>query len=364
MRRIGLLVVAATLSVPSILPARPAAGAEPAVVLRATCAVRSPTHELVWFGFTNRAARHLAIPLGAANSLRFASTGEAAPSTQTTDFVVGRRDRAFLAKVETGRRLRWRVTVPSYDPATHAISFDPMVTVTATSGPDVPDCAATVPRRGVTAQYAPGGWRLSVRPAREVRSAGTLTTSYVRLALSGIRTACVNGGTPLTPTVLWGYAPTTAAQDVMLLAGAGANYAPLDPGQIVRVDSMQLPGEAAGSFVRSYATDRRVVDPQQITLFGSTPIEQERNPQPRGYSGAVVLADVRARCRFGTTIVSSATPLLVDADGRGISVHTVTDQPSQSSRPIVVCPNPLPPFPVLGCDVPMLGVFPGGTRFR
>ena len=364
----GALALGA-LTVPSTSAS--AATLVPSVTVTVLCVRRTSFTDYVWFGWTNQTDVRVAIPVGVRNSV--SNGGGGFLQNQPSQFRPARSaGYSFVATVAHNQSVGWLLNVPVWDRDSHTFKLDaahqPVFTnVTATSSATTPNCPSGTARRSVTVRgtgtEAEGsiGWV----PGPQTRTNGVLTRSTVDLTLNGVASVCSTGGTPLAPKVLWGYADARIVEGVMLLGGPGRNYRPLPTSDVVRTDTFNaVSGGDPLAFARSWRGRRVVDDPQRITVFGSTPAEQMRNPQPRGYSGMNVIADVWGRCQFGTTSVQSVQSIAIDGFGPGTDIHSVTDQATQTPRTIVVCPINPPPGPILGCDVPGNGIITGGGKLR
>jgi len=327
----------------------------PAATVAASCVVPGPTTSTVWFGYTNNSSERVNALVGS-NSNTVTLTGESSVANrgQVEQLQPGSVARAFAVSVPAGDAATWTVEVPDLaDPGL-------TTTVSATSGPSTPSCAAGTPKRSATIQATAGQIPSVIfTVGKQVRdTSGLLTKATVAFAVSGLSTTCSEGGFPLEPKVLWGYGGPTNVINGALVDAAGDALVPLPGRAIVRTDS-----DAAYSFVRSYRSTRAVANPQSAWVFG-TRAEQLLGTAPfaRGLSSETVIADVVARCKFGNRVVTGPTTYWIDADGRPIAFQIVTDIPTQTTRSALNCF--ITDSPAVNCDVPVIGVGPGGPRYR
>ena len=358
---VGLLAPAVVAAAPGdiVAPVNPSASAPvpaiPAATVTANCIVAGQTTSTVWFGYSNTSGARVTAAVGStSNAVRLTVESYVVNGGQVEQLQPGSVDRAFAVSVPTGDSATWTVTVP--DLARPGVS----TTVSATGGPSTTACAFGTATRSATIQTLPGqSPSITFTPGKQARNRnGLLTRASVQFSIAGITTTCSQGGVPLEPKVLWGYGGPTNVINGALVSTAGDALAPLSASAIVRTDA-----DANYSFVRSYRSARAIADPQRLWAFGT--VQQQvlgTAPFARGLSSETVIADVVARCKFGTRIVSGPTTYWLDADGRPIALQMATDVPTQSTRSARGCI--LNGSPVVNCDVPIIGVGPGGPRFR
>ncbi len=326
----------------------------PAATVTASCIVAGRTTSTVWFGYTNTSGERVTAVVGADNAVGLSVPSNVINRGQVDQLLPGSVARAFAVGVPTGATATWTVKVP--DLANPGSS----TTVSATGGPSTAACAAGTTTRSATMQAGPGEIPSVIFTVRkQVRnSSGLLTGVAVQFGVADLTTTCSDGGVPLEPKVLWGYGGSTAQINGALVGAAGDALAPLPARAIVRTDST-----ADYSFVRSYRSTRTVADPQRLWVFGNLQQQvQGTVPSARGLSSETVIADVVARCRFGTRVVTGPNTYWVDASGRPIAFQIVTDMPTQTTRSASSCF--LNGSVVVNCDVPIIGPGPGGPRFR
>jgi hypothetical protein len=331
----------------------------PAVQLFATCAVARRGTTTVWFGYQNIWTERVVSPVGPGNdvlidSLSIGNLG------QVDQFQPGRVDRAFAVTLRSGQVATWAADVADLNNLSPTI--DPPTRVVASSSATTPACAVGTPIHSATPQSPAGLAEMNVTLGGGDRQRkGMLTRSTVRFDVSGVISACSAGGVPLAPKVLFGYMGPADQLGTLVLKSSGADYAPLAPRQIAQTTVL------GGTTVRwSTVAERSIADPQQLFTYGATPAQATYWPSARGLTSQRVIADVTARCRFGGRIVSSSTVYWADGIGRGYTFATVTDAATQTTREATVCniDDLAPLSPALGCDVPFVGVGPGGVKLR
>jgi len=327
----------------------------PAATVAASCVVPGATTSTVWFGYTNNSAERVTALVGSnSNTVTLAVESYVVNRGQVEQLQPGSVARAFAVSVPAGEVATWTVTVPDL------ANLGSTTTVSATGGPSTAACAAGTPKRSATIQATPGQTPSIVFTiGKQVRnSSGLLTRATVDFAVAGLATTCSEGGVPLAPKVLWGYGGPTNVINGALFGAAGDALASLPARAIERTDS-----DASYSFVRSYRSTRAVANPQSAWVFG-TRAQQLLGTAPfaRGLSSETVIADVVARCQFGTRVVAGPTTYWLDSDGRPIAIQIVTDIPTQTTRSALNCF--ITGSPVVNCDVPIIGVGPGGPRYR
>ena len=342
-----------------VVPINPSASTaispNPAASVIANCIVQGPTISTVWFGYTNISGGRVTALVGSdSNTVRFTVESYVVNRGQVEQLQPGSVARAFAVNVPAGDASTWTVKVPD-------LANPGMTTVvSATGGPSTTPCAAGTPTQSATMQGRPGETpSIVVTAGKQVHNrSGLLTRATVQFDIAGLSTTCSDGGIALEPKVLWGYAGPTNVINGALLGAAGDALAPLPTRAVVRTDS-----DANYSFVRSYRSTRVVGNPQSFWGFG-TPAQQVQGlvPFARGLSSERVIADVVARCQFGARVVTGPTTYWLDADGRPIAFQLATDIPTQSTRAARSCF--ITGSPVVDCDVPYIGVGPGGPRFR
>ena len=339
-----------------LVPINPSASASvpaiPAATVTASCIVRGATTSTVWFGYSNSSGARITALVGSnSNAVRLTVESYVVNRGQVEQLQQGSVERAFAVSVPTGTTATWTVQVP--DLASPGSS----TTVSAAGGPSTPACASGTATRSATMQALPGqSPSINFTSGKQVRNnSGLLTRASVQFGISGLATSCSEGGVPLEPKVLWGYGGPTNVINGAVVSAAGDALVPLSASATVRVDS-----DPNYSFVRSYRSARTVADPQRLWVFGTLQ-EQVLGTAlvARGLSSETVIADVVARCQFGTRIVSGPTTYWLDADGRPIAFQMVTDVPTQSTRSSLRCL-----VIVAGCDIPIIGIGPGGPRYR
>ncbi len=327
----------------------------PAATVAASCIVQGQTSSTVWFGYTNNSGGRVDAPVGSnSNTVTLTAASYVINYGQVEQLQPGSVARAFAVSVPAGDAATWTVRVPDL------ANLGSTTTVSATGGPSTPACAAGTAKRSATMQTRPGETpSIILTIDKQVRnSRGLLTRATVDFALAGVATTCSDGGVPLEPKVLWGYGGPTNVINGALVGAAGDALVSLPARAIERIDS-----NADYSFVRSYRSTRAVANPQSAWAFGT--LQQQllgTAPFARGLSSETVIADVVARCQFGTRVVAAPTTYWIDRDGRAISFQFVTDVATQSTRTALSCF--ITTSPVVNCDVPIIGVGPGGPRFR
>lgn len=331
----------------------------PAVQLFATCAVTRRGTTTVWFGYQNVWSERVVSPVGPGNDVLVDSLSRGNLG-QVDQFQPGRVDRAFAVSVPTGQVATWAVDVADLNYPSPAI--DPPTRVMASSSTDTPACRAGTPVKSATPQSASGAPQINITYGANDRvRKGLLVRSTVRFDVSGVTSACSAGGVPLAPKVVFGYMGPISQYGALILASGGADYVPLSPRQIDRTTLLD------GTTVRwATVAERSIVDPQQLFTYGATVAQSTYWPSARGLTSQRVIADVTARCRFGGRIVSSSTVYWVDGGGAGAPFVSVTDFATQTTRDANVCSTAgLGPLnPAVGCDVPYIGIGPGGVKFR
>lgn len=331
----------------------------PAVQLFATCAVARRGTTTVWFGYQNVWNERVVSPVGPGNDVLIDSLSKGNLG-QVDQFQPGRVDRAFAVSVRTGQVATWAADVADLNNPSPAI--DPPTRVVVSSSSATPACRAGTSVNSATPQSASGAPQITITyGVNDRQRRGVLTRSTVRFDVSGVTSACSSGGVPLTPQVVFGYMGPISQYGALILASGGADYAPLSPRQIDRTTVLD------GTTVRwSTVAERSIVDPQQLFTYGATLAQSTYWPSARGLTTQRVIADVTARCRFGGQIVSSSTVYWVDGGGAGAPFVSVTDAATQTTRDATFCSTAgLGPLsPAIGCDVPFVGIGPGGVKIR
>lgn len=331
----------------------------PAVQLFATCAVTRRSAVTVWFGYQNVWTDRVDAAAGPTNDVSIDSVSMGNQG-QVTQFQPGRIDRAFAVTMNAGQVARWAADVVDLNQP--ALALAPLTRVVASSSATTPACPIGTPVRSATPQLGGAGAQINITTGLgERRRNGLLVKSNVRFGVSGVTSACSSGGVPLAPKVLFGYLGADSVVGGVILASAGADYAPLPARQVAGITAL-----GGATVVWSAASERSIVDPQQLFTYGASFAQSTYWPSARGLSSQRVIADVTARCRFGTQTVSSSTVVWVDAVGRGFSFATVTDFATQTTREATSCniTGLSPLSPAIGCDVPYVGIGPGGVKFR
>jgi hypothetical protein len=331
----------------------------PAVQLFATCSVTRRSVVTVWFGYQNVWTDRVDAAVGPTNDVSIDSVSRGNLG-QVAQFQPGRVDRAFAVTLNAGQVATWAADVVDLNQP--ALALAPLTRVVASSSAATPACPIGTPVRSATAQIGGAGAAINITTSLgERRRNGLLVKSNVRFDVSGVTSACSSGGVPLTPKVLFGYLGADSVVDGLILASAGADYAPLPPRQVAGITTL-----GGATVVWSTANERSIVDPQQLFTYGASLAQSTYWPSARGLSSQRVIADVTARCRFGSQTVSSSTVVWVDAVGRGFSFATVTDAATQTTRAPGFCSiTSLSPLsPAFGCDVPWIGIGPGGAKLR
>ncbi len=180
---------------------------------------------------------------------------------QATLFLPGRHPHVFAVRFRLNERVAWQVHVPSFDDPV----IDPGWKVTvrprllAPCGRHVPDHFAVVQRASVFES-----------PVNIVRDEDKHITAYdVEVGVSGVRTVCSAGGSPLAFKELVGWTEEP-------------NVAPLRRDEIVYI---VVSGNTVFKMTNTHV--RAVVDvSQEVHWFGP-------------------IADVTGRCRFGRDVVRS-----------------------------------------------------------
>jgi hypothetical protein len=350
--------IAAAAPTDVVVPIDPSASASapppasPAATVSASCIVFGSTTDTVWFGYANNSTERVVAAVGSANSV--AITGASVNQNQIEQLLVGTVERAFAVTVPKGAVVTWNIDVPNL--------AQPGFTtrVSAANGTATPACPSGTRPQSASIQTIPGQFSgITATAAKQTRNrAGLLTRASVNFQISGLQTVCSAGGTPLEPKVLWGYGGPTSQISGALLRSTGDALRAVPANAVVRVDA-----DSNYSFTRTYRSARAIADPQKLWVFGT--LQQQilgTAPYAYGLSSETVIADVVGRCAFGNRIVQSATTYWLDANGRPIGLLVVTDQLSQTTRPAQGCiftgtfvPN---------CDIPVIGVGPGGPRAR
>ena len=326
--------------------------ASPAATVSASCVVSGSTTDTVWFGYANNSAERVNAAVGSANTL--AITGASVNQNQIEQLLIGTVERAFAVTVPKGAAVTWNIDVPN-------LALPGFTTrVSAANGATTPACPSGTRTQSASIQATPSQFPgIIVTPAKQTRNpAGLLTRASVNFEISGLQTVCSTGGVPLAPKVLWGYGGPTSFLSGAIVRTSGDAFRPVPANAVVRVDT-----DSNYSFTRTYRSARAIVDPQKLWAFGTLQQQiQGTAPYAYGLSSETVIADVVARCAFGSRIVQGATTYWLDADGRPIGTMVVTDQLSQATRSVQGCifagtfvPN---------CDIPIIGVGPGGPRYR
>ena len=333
--------------------------AVPAVQLFATCSVTRRSGVTVWFGYQNSWTDRVDSPVGPGNDMSIDSLSMGNLG-QVSQFQPGRVDRAFAVTMSAGQVATWAADVVDLDQP--ALALAPLTRVVASSSAALPACPAGTPVRSATPQIGGVAAQIDITTGlAERRRRGMLVRSTVRFDVSGVTSACSSGGVPLAPKVLFGYTGAVNQVGALILASSGADYAPLPPRRVARTTNL-----GGATVIWSTVAERSIVDPQQVFTYGATPAQATYWPSARGLSSQGVIADVTARCRFGGQIVSSSTVVWVDAAGQGFSFVTVTDAATQTTRTPGFCDilRLAPLSPAFGCDVPWIGVGPGGVKLR
>jgi hypothetical protein len=322
------------------------------VAVLASCTVTRRTGTTVWFGYSNTSTERRVALVGSGNTVTVNGVAGAPNRGQITQFQPGVVQRAFAVTVPVGSTATWTVTPANILGVSDATS-------SATSSSSTPACPIGAGVRSATPQVV-GSLTptITALPVNQRLSNGLLVRSSLKLSTNGVVSSCSDGGVPLPPKVLWGYAVSPPGQAGGLVVPSGAPFEALQATKVVRVDS-----DGTFTFERSYEATRSVVDPQRISVFGSLQEQVAGTAQVAwGYSSISVIADVEARCQFGSGIVKSSTTVWVDPTfGSGFNFHMVTDRLAQSTRSAEYC---LPPYPTSGCDVRAIGVGPGGRSYR
>ena len=335
-----------------INPSATAPAASPAATVSAACIVAGSTTDTVWFGYSNTSAERVTATVGGANSVTI--TGAALDQNQIEQLLVGTVERAFAVTIPKGATATWSVTVPN-------LAVPGFTTrVSAANDPTTPACPSGTRAQSAAIQSIPGQFPdITWTAAKQNRNrAGLLTGASINFQISGLQTACSTGGTPLAPKVLWGYGGPTSQISGALLASAGDALRPVPTNAVVRVDA-----DSNYSFTRTYRSARAIVAPQKLWAFGTLSQQiQGTAPYAFGLSSETVIADVVARCAFGSRTVQSTTTYWLDANGRPLGFMVATDQATQATRPVQGCifTGTLVP----NCDIPIIGVGPGGPRLR
>ena len=348
--------VAAAAPTDVVAPINPSASAPPAVspaaTVSASCVVFGSATDTVWFGYANNSAERIDAAVGSSNSLTI--TGASVNQNQIEQLLTGAVERAFAATIPKGATATWNIDVPN-------LAMPGFTTrVSAANAAATPACPSGTRSQSASIQAIPGqAAGIIAIPAKQTRNrAGLLTRASVNFQIAGLQTVCSSGGTPMEPKVLWGYGGPTSQISGALMQSAGDALRPVPANAVVRVDA-----DTNYSFTRTYRSARAIVDPQKLWVFGTLQQQiQGTAPFAYGLSSETVIADVVARCAFGSRIVQGATTYWLDASGRPIGTMVVTDQLSQATRSVQGClfngtlvPN---------CDIPIIGVGPGGPRFR
>jgi len=341
------------------VPINPAASTTappiPAATVVANCIVPGATTSTVWFGYTNNSVDRVIALVGSnSNAVRLTVESYVVNRGQVEQLQPGSVARAFAVSVPAGDSATWTVQVPDL------ANSGSTTTVSATGGPTTAACAAGTPKRSATIQATPGQIpAVGFTVGKQVRNtSGLLVGAAVQFGVAGLTTICSGGGVPLAPKVLWGYGGPTANINGAIVGAAGDALVALPASAIVRTDADEL-----YSFVRSYRSTRAFVNPQSLWGFGSAAQQaQGTAPFARGLSSETLIADVVARCQFGTRIVAGPTTYWLDSDGRSIAFQFATDIPTQTTRQARNCL--LTGSPVVNCDVPITGAGPGGPRYR
>jgi hypothetical protein len=341
-----------------IAPINPSASApppaSPAATVSASCIVSGSTTDTIWFGYTNTSPERVNALIGGSNFVTVNVPGVSINQGQIEQLLVGTVERAFAVTIAKGATASWNVDVPNLA----APGFT--TRVSAASSSLTPACATGAGTRSASIQAIPGQFPgITATAAKQTRNvAGLLTRASVNFQINGLQTVCSSGGTPLEPKVLWGYGGPTSQISGALLRGTGDALRAVPANAVVRVDA-----DSNYSFTRTYRSARAIVDPQKLWVFGTLAQQiQGTAPYAYGLSSETVIADVVGRCAFGSRVVQSATTYWLDANGRPIGLMVVTDQATQVTRPVQGCifTGTLVP----NCDIPIIGVGPGGPRFR
>jgi hypothetical protein len=341
------------------------AATPPATTVFASCVRTSAAGLTVWFGYESTAVTSYDAPIGAGNMVFSTMPGASTNRGQITQFQSGRTERAWALTVPVGSTVTWQVSVALANTDPRA---GQRTTVSASNSAATPTCVGSTPTRSAAPQVIDGvsaGLRVTPENLRR-DSAGKLTSANVRFALDGVTSGCSDGGVPLDPVVVWGYGPPSGRDGALLFNQSPASFVPLPASAVLRVDQFTDEFGNVTTWERTRRSVRRVGAPQVITAFATTPAQSTYYPAAFGWTGATVIADVTARCRFGTTVVSSRTAYWFPSDGGAASVSFVTDFDTQTLRAPLSCLNsslsqfgPNPP-----CDVVAVGVGPGGVPAR
>lgn len=344
-----------------VVDAQVLAGPDPAVELFATCTITRRGTTTVWFGYHNTWDRRVDARVGASNVVTVGGT-PVSNAGQVEQFQPGQVDRAFAVVVRIRSVATWSADVVDLAALEPGDVVGGLVRVQAANTPGTPVCELGTPVRSATPQLAGliapnNDASIRIVPGvNELRDlSGKLVRSSVEFAVDGVVSTCSAGGVPLPPRVLWGYAGPTDQVGGAIISSGGVGYAPLPPAAVVSTDYFDAELGVILEVQRSYRAVRQVVDPQRLWT-----LQEEGFPALFGLSSETVIADVTARCRFGRQVVSSSTVYWVDAGGRPFPFVTVTDVHAQTTRQANLCLNGIPS----PCDVPFIGVGPGGVKFR
>ena len=302
-RRIALAAVAiATVAAPLAESGHVGAALiTPNIVPSVTCVVHGTKSNSYWFGYASDGATSWAIAAGTGNVLT-ASTGGTTNRGQTTQFLSGRHDGVFVVSgVVAGTTLTWSITAA----ATRS------VTTTAS----VPSCPTGTPTVSATPQWL-GGLSIAGRVSSTSDATGKLLSTTWTFSPAGVVSVCSTGGTPLTPSYVYGYSDVPFGGASPMSAGYAANLNPVADTSIVG----SVTDSGGRTFVRTTQITRTVKNVQLVQTVTGTLTGTITN---RGFGFSTVIVDAYARCQFGATIITGRDPIWVDG-GNGMMYSTDT----------------------------------------
>jgi hypothetical protein len=273
----------------------------PNIVPSVTCVVHNGKANSYWFGYTSDGPTSWDVPVGTGNALLV--NGGAANRGQTTQFLSGRHEAVFVVTaLATGTTVTWTVSAAA--------------TRTATTSSSVPTCPAGYNVPSATPQSV-GGERVNYSVSSTSDSTGKLLTTNWSFSPSGVYSVCSAGGTPLTPTYVYGYNDDPLSFGAQwMVAGYAKNLNPLAGSGILGT----VTDSAGRTFTRTSQSTRAVTNVQLAQTATGVLSGSVTN---RGLAFSTVIIDAYARCQFGTTIVTSHDPIWVD-QGAGLKFNTVT----------------------------------------
>lgn len=335
-----------------LVPGQPpvATTVTPTIVPSATCVVRGVRQDVLWFGYSNISGSSAIVPVGQQNSV--AASGDPGPDgAQPDQFRPGSTPFAVAVRVPAGGSASWSITSTAVEssPASPFTAF-----AAAASSSSTPVCASGTATNSANVRV--NGSSIANQQSYQLTNAsGLVTVAVVKFVVVGAQTVCSEGGTPRSPSTLWGYTDSFGVSGV---AADRQTYAPLPSYFVVRVDQFTVvPANGAAPYVvpftRSVVPYRQVRDPQLVSsVFPAVGPPSD----VLGLSAVVATADLTGRCWFPRGSAVNATAFVGGGDGQYL--YSLTDSATQLHRPASTCVG----APSATCDLPLSVVGPGGTR--